>query len=262
MPVHSSIIIRTCLLVLALLLGACSSAPPPRAQAVPSGDPVVDARAALAAATPCCDHFAEFDFGQELPPKPKRFAIGPDLPVADFNGSRSWFLTFRLPPKLDEPYQVLVKSDLTGRWLHTSYLFAPTVVLLDAGFQPLHTEDVQLCEYIGWTSKTSGAFGHFTIDDPAARYLVVYSSASQLAGSTYWEQSPTAFSAEAPVKMVSTGSFQIPHGPDGTLYVGLLTDHYQKVIDGAICGKPRASAGGVLSTLRTVLQPGRHGQGS
>ncbi|HET7358750.1 MAG TPA: hypothetical protein VFJ04_01260 [Rhodanobacteraceae bacterium] len=247
--------IRSCLLALALLLGACSSAP--RKDTASHADPLAAARKALATATPCCNHFSDFDFAQTLPSRPKRFTVGPGLPMADFNGSRSWFLAFRLPDDAKLPYQVLLKSVLTGRWLHTSYLYAPTVVLLDAGFRPLHTEDVQLCEYIGWTQATSGAFGHFGIDDPAARYLVVYSSGSQLAGSTYWEQSPAAFSAEAPVKMASTGSFQIPHGPDGTLFVGMLTPHFQKVIDGAICGKPKEHATGVLSTLRSVILPAR-----
>jgi hypothetical protein len=251
--------LRPCLLALTLLLGACGSAP--HQGAGHAGDPLAAARDALATGTPCCNHFSEFDYQQPLPPKPKRFTIGPDLPMADFNGNRSWFLAFHLPDAAAPPYQVLLKSELTGRWLHTSYLFAPTGVVLDAGFRPLRTEDVQLCEYIGWTQATSGAFGHVSIDNPAARYLVVYSSGNQLRGSTYWEQSPAAFSAEAPVKMVSTGSFQIPHGPDGTLSVGLLTRHYRKVIDDAICGKPGEKTGGVLSTLRQHILP-PHRQGS
>jgi hypothetical protein len=251
--------IRCCLLALTLSLGACGGAL--HKGAVRDADALTAARDALAKATPCCNHFSDFDFAQTLPARPKRFTIGPELPMADFNGNRSWFLAFRLPDDATLPYQVLLKSVLTGRWLHTSYLYAPTIVLLDAGFRPLHTEDVQLCEYIGWTQTTSGAFGHFGIDDPTARYLVVYSSGSQLAGSTYWEQSPAAFSAEAPVKMASTGSFQIPHGPNGTLFVGMLTPRFQKVIDGAICGKPKEHATGVLSTLRSVVLPA-HREGS
>lgn len=214
-----------------------------------AGDPLATARSALAAATPCCTQFSQFDYSTELPPKPHRFRIGPKRPVADFNGSHSWFLAFRLPEHKTPPYQVLLKSELSGRWLHKSYLFAPSIVVLDAGFRPMQKKDVQLCEYMGWTQTTSGAFGHFSVDSPAARYLVIYSSSQQLASSTYWEQSPTAFSADAPVKMTSSGSFQIPHGPNGALYVGLLTDRFRSSVNNALCGKPKSSSGGVLSNL-------------
>jgi hypothetical protein len=41
----------------------------------------------------------------------------------------------------------------------------------------------------------------------------------------------------------------------------MLTPRFQKVIDGAICGKPKEHATGVLSTLRSVVLPA-HREGS
>ena len=70
-----------------------------------------------------------------------------------------------------------MKSALNGRWLHASYLFAPTVVLLDEGFQPIRSEDIGLCEHMGWSDETTGAFGSVEITNKKARYLLVYSSA-------------------------------------------------------------------------------------
>lgn len=249
---------RTGLFVLPLLLAACATGLP-----LHGGQPgheesnsLDHARAALSKADLCCMHFSQFDFSHSLPDHLKRFSIGPKQPVADFDGSRSWFLAFQLPQQATLPYGVLFKSTLAGRWLHHSYLFAPSVVLLDASYRPLRTKDIELCEYMGWTSATSGAFGHIKVTNPAARYLVVYSSGAQLAGSTYWEQSPTTFSANQPVNMASSGSFQIPHGPNGVLYVGKLTDRYRKTIDNAICGKPDPDAGdGLFSELRRLLGP-------
>jgi len=124
--------------------------------------------------------------------------------------------------------------------------------LLDEAFQPISSDDVTLCVHMGWTSETTGAFGSVKVTSKQARYLVLYSSAKQQADSTYWEQSPAAFSAEAPVKMAAAGSFRIPHGPDGTVWVGLMNKSFEDAVDSAICGKaPKGE--GVLNTLRTAL---------
>lgn len=241
---------------LVLSLGACASNPlaaPKKSdsQAMLTRQAIMQK---LANTPPCCGSFADFKYNQTLPPKLKRFHIGPGGPVADFNGSRSYFLPLKLPGDRKPPYKVVFKSELTGgRWLQASYLFAPTVVTLDARFRPIKSKDIQLCEYIGWTKATSGAFGSFTVDDPTARYMVVYSSGQQQNGSTYWEQSPTSYSAEASVQMSATGSFQIPHGPNGVVFIGQMTHRYIDVLDNAICGKPQPSGHGVLSTLRSIV---------
>ena len=189
-----------------------------------------------------------------LPWQPQKFTLGDGSMVANLNGAHSYFLAFRLPVDVKLPYQVAVKSELNGRWLHASYLFAPTMVLLDEGFQPIHSEDIGLCEHMGWSDETTGAFGSLKITDPKARYLLVYSSAEQQSGKTYWEQSPASISnsSAATLQMNSTGSFSIPHGPDGALWVGMMNKTYKKTIDSAICKK--ASEGdGLLNTLRTAL---------
>ncbi|HET7300341.1 MAG TPA: hypothetical protein VFJ01_06760 [Oleiagrimonas sp.] len=248
--------------LLPLLVAACAGSPLKGGR--PGDDETTSlnhARQTLATAELCCTQFSQFDFGKALPSHPERFQINDKLPVADFGGSRSWFLAFHLPDDMDQPIDVLFKSRLSGRWLHHSYLFAPSVVVLDDAYVPLRIKDIQLCEYMGWTHATSGAFGHITIKDPAARYLVVYTSGNQLSSSTYWEQSPTAFSTTAPVQMASSGSFQIPHGPNGVIYVGKLTDRYRKSVDNAICQKPGTQGDGVLSTLRKAFLSDSRGAG-
>ncbi len=243
-------------ILVVLALSACGAHAPSRKA---PADP--DSRAArlarLQAAEPCCTRFDQFDFERELPARPKRFKVQEGLPVADFNGTRSYFLSFRLPTRQSLPYRIVLKSEMNGRWLHRSYLFAPSVVILDGAYRPLQTLDVKQCEYIGWSSSTTGALGSITIDSPRARYLVVYTSGEQLAGSTYWEQSPTAFSADAPVKMAASGSFHISHGPNGALYVGVMTPRYARASAEAICAKrDPASRTGALSTLRSLILHG------
>lgn len=243
-------------LVLSLLLGACHTAkvlvPPNLRAPANTGNALAAARQQLQQATPCCGSFADFSYQTPLPWRPKKFDLGPGSMVASLNGVRSYFLAFRLPTDVNLPYRVAVKSELNGRWLHASYLFAPTSVLLDEAFQPIESQDLPLCEYMGWSSATTGAFGSFKVTSDKARYLVIYSSADQQSGNTYWEQSPATFSAEAPVKMNSAGSFKIPHGPDGTIWVGLMNSTYAKAVDNAICGKA-PTGDGLINTLRTTL---------
>ncbi|WP_449425623.1 hypothetical protein [Rhodanobacter lindaniclasticus] len=114
-----------------------------------------------------------------------------------------------------------------------------TIVLLDDGFQPIRFDDIRLCEHMGWSDETTGAFGSFKIGSDKAHYLLVYSSADQQSGKTYWEQSPASLTTTtaATLQMNSTGSFSIPHGPDGSLWIGMMNSTYQKAINSAVCGK-------------------------
>lgn len=242
-----------------LALGGCHSVKkllppnlrPPSADAT---DALKLARQQLQQATPCCSSFADFSYRRPLPWRPQRFILGAGSTAANLNGTHSYFVAFRLPQHVKLPYRVAMKSELNGRWLHASYLFAPSVVVLDEAFQPLRTKDVNLCEHVGWSAETTGAFGSVAVTSKQARYLLVYSSAAQQAGSTYWEQSPASFSTAtaATLQMNSSGSFSIPHGPDGSLWLGMMDSTYAKAIDSAICSKP-SKGQGILSNLRDAF---------
>lgn len=221
-------------LTLTMLLAACAHAPLTASAPPPSRD---DALKQLQADNPCCKTWSELPFHHALPKEPRDFVFEADSPVAELDGQRTHYLTFVLPDYHD-PYRVLFRARPSARHLGSSYLFAPTATLLDAQLQPLHSEDVKLCEYIGWRSGLSGAFGSFTVNDPRAKYLVITTSAAQLKASTYWEQSPAGFSSDVPTPAAS-GSFSIPHGPDGELAVGKLTRSYGSAVDNAICAAPK-----------------------
>lgn len=250
------------LITFSLLLGACHSvklplptnllpqSPPPRTLA--------DAKKSLDQATPCCTSFADFSYQNPLPWRPQQFSLGVGSPVAAINGMRSYFLSFSLPTDLKLPYKIALKSELVGRSLTSaSYLFAPSVVVLDGAFQPIDSKDIKLCEYMGWSNSDSGAFGSVTVTDKRARYVVVYSSGTQQSDNTYWEQSASTFSINnsssgPPATTTMGGSYKIQHGPDGTIWVGLMDKTYAQAVDKAVCGKAPAGDG-LLHTLRTDL---------
>lgn len=242
-----------------LLLAGCHTVkilvPPNLRPPENTDEPLKQAQQRLLDASPCCTSFADFSYQNMLPWQPQRYTLGSGSSVANINGTYSYFLAFRLPEGAKLPYRVAFKSELNGRWLKSSYLFAPTAVLLDSGFQPIGSEDISLCEHMGWTDASSGAFGAYTVNSKKARYLLIYSSADQQKGKTYWEQSPTAFSTQntqATLGMDASGSYSVPHGPDGTIWVGMMDATYARAVDNAVCKKPQ-SGDGVLNTLRTAL---------
>lgn len=251
-----------------LLLGGCSHAtklplisslnldtapPPSRAAALKQLD----------TATPCCHTWSDLPFHDALPNEPRAFTLDKFSPVADLEGGRTHFLTFVLP-KYKKPYRVVFQAQPSARRLGNSFLLAPTVTLLNADYQPLSSTDVSLCVYINWRPSMSGGFGAVTVDNPEAQYLVVTTSQKQLAATTYWAQSPTSFSNvnvpnAAPLAAikssapVTTGDFKVPHGADGTLYLGKMTPAYASAVANGLCGKP-ASGSGLLPGLRNALQ--------
>ncbi|GLQ49738.1 hypothetical protein GCM10010872_11870 [Dyella flava] len=244
-------------LAVTLLLAACHSVKlPALPNILPQGTPtksLADAKKELEQATPCCTSFADFSFQNQLPWTPQQFVLGNGTPVAAINGVHSYFLSFKLPADAKLPYKIGLKSELSGRSAgNNSYLFAPTVAVLNDAFQPIDTQDVKLCEYMGWSSSDSGAFGSVAIADKQARYVVVYSSGKQQSDNTYWEQSASTFSTTStttPAAVTMGGSYKIQHGPDGTVWVGMMNKSYAEAVNKAVCGKA-PQGDGVLHSLR------------
>lgn len=236
------------------LLGTIDNSPPPSRDA---------AMKRLHTETPCCHAWADLPYHDSLPAQPREFTLDKFSPVAILGDERTHFLTFKLP-RFRKPYRVVFQTQPSARHLGNSFLLAPTVTLLNADYQPLASTDVPLCVYINWRPSMSGGFGAVKIDNPNAQYLVVTTSKKQLAATTYWAQSPTSFSnvnvptASAmasikPAAPVTSGSYNVPHGPEGKLYVGKITPAYASAVDNGLCGKPAAGSG-LLPELRRTLQ--------
>lgn len=236
------------------LIGAFDTAPPPSRDA---------AMQDLKDATPCCHVWSDLPYHDPLPAEPRAFKLDKSSPVADIDGDRTHFLAFVLP-KYKKPYRVVFQAQPSARRLGSSFLLAPTVTLLDANYKPISSTDVPLCVYINWRPSMSGGFGAVKVDDPNAQYLVVTTSQKQLAATTYWAQSPTTFSdvntpSTSPFASISqatpvtSGSFNVAHGPEGTLFLGKMTPPYASAVDNGLCGKP-STGSGLLPELKRALQ--------
>lgn len=236
------------------LSGVLDNTPPPARDAVMKR---------LAATTPNARAWADLPFNDALPDAPRAFTLDASSPVAEIDGQPTHFLAFVLPTYA-QPYRVVFQTQPSARHLGNSFLLAPTVTLLDAEHKPIASTDVTLCVYLNWRPSMSGGFGAVKIDTANARYLVVTTSKKQLAATTYWAQSPTSFSsvntpsgaALASIKPdtpATSGSFNVAHGPEGTLHLGRITPPYAKAVDDGLCGKP-ATAPGLLPELRKTLR--------
>jgi maltose operon protein len=80
--------------------------------------------------------------------------------------------------------------------------------------------------------------------------------ASNKTDNTYWEQTASTFSisnsSNTPAATTMGGSYKIQHGPDGTVWVGMMDKTYAQAVDKAVCGKA-PPGDGVLNTLRSDL---------
>jgi hypothetical protein len=102
----------------------------------------------------------------------------------------------------------------------------------------------------GLEHETTGAFGSFS--STTTRRATCWSTArlrssrARPIGNSrrigfHQHSTPTT------VQMNTAGSFSVPHGPDGTLWVGMMNKTYAKAVDNAICKKPPPGTG-VLNT--------------
>jgi len=95
----------------------------------------------MAEARPCCAGLDALTYAPLAPGETRAGSIGPDSPVFDFDGGRSRFSAWSLPPA--EAARVLsIRSVVTPSNLPAQrrfYIFAPAVTLLDADHRVLQT---------------------------------------------------------------------------------------------------------------------------
>lgn len=131
-----------------MLLGACAAT-------APATDELNATRSALAAASVCCATLEAAPVA-ELPAAQADIAMDATRPVMEFNGSKSYFVLYRLPAYA-APYSVIVTS--LARDMSASYaglgglgtaatirergVLVPRVMMLDAGFEATRVFDDQ-----------------------------------------------------------------------------------------------------------------------
>jgi hypothetical protein len=148
-------------------------------------------RRAYETAQPCCETLAQLRY-EKLPAQgPALFDIDERSPLFAFDTGRSFVLAVELPP-LSPPYVVRIKSFALGDHIKESQIFFPAVLVLDerhavlSRHVPPPSVSLRTADFTEATTENRWGLGlklewDLPIEHPAARYLVVHTTAEALA---------------------------------------------------------------------------------
>ena len=190
-----------------------------------------DALEMLKKSTPCCKSLAEFKYEPISNNEAITFKLDQSADAFMFQTGKSYFRAFSLP-KGRSPYYIYIKSFALGEDIKTSHIFYPQLALLDENFivvKQSNPEDFALMKAgvsetasVSWTALRIKFDGSFFVDNPTARYAVIFTTEKLLSSSS-------AFSTIRFVPIIvpgivgalPTGSdiVYIPHSPFGLLNI-------------------------------------------
>lgn len=115
------------------------------------------------------------------------FEVSSALPVLEFNTGKSFVKAFELP-EAGKPIAIRLRSYLVGSFdIKRTYIFAPSVILLDKKYRTIRHIDQSKFEYaVPSLTETTGyramLEGYIFIEGekPKEKYLIVYTKHSQL----------------------------------------------------------------------------------
>jgi len=147
----------------------------------------------------------------------------------NFQTGKSYFKAFRLPGKA-LPYRIRISSFALGDVIKRAHIFYPQIALLDDRFNIIRQSALGdftlikagMSETLGLPVKLEG---DFVIDDPNARYLVIFTTHEQMRATTPYETFKVApVILPGVVTAVPTGKeeIEIPHSPFGLLQLQII----------------------------------------
>lgn len=146
------------------------------ASLVPHGDtavtPAKQSQQALAQATDCCDTLAALPYQPLTVGESQSLTLDTQAPMHRFEDGASYFQAFELP-RTREPLTFKLTSTIAN-----DQVFAPTVLILDEGFQPTQRVTSDKFDYLspnGFAGARLGATFDIT-PGPDAAYMVIYSN--------------------------------------------------------------------------------------
>ena len=125
---------------------------------------------AMQSAKLCCASYRDMKFARLEPGRETKAVIGPDSPVFEFDGRRSFFAAYELPAGANRVLTVTTvpMNMLLNRYGH---VMVPAIQFLDAGHKPIETVQPRY-QTDSKPFRGSWAEGQVPVP-PAARYAVV-----------------------------------------------------------------------------------------
>ena len=215
--------------LIGLLLAGCAEQPLRRVDALNPAPAALqvdhgEALQALAAAQPCCSELRQLPYS----PIPVDFSgdvlIDPSAPVFAFDSGKSFFRAFQLP-SASKSFEIRLYSQAGDTVL------APSALLLDSQFRVtrlLGTEDFAYAPAAGLKGDSLDArlrIDRLYPDNPGnEHYLVLFSSAAQMAGHTVIEHPAKAYAKALGNQPPNIPDPVAKHAPVGVIKMVLSED--------------------------------------
>jgi maltose operon protein len=179
----------------------------------------------------CCQSMAGFQY--EPLPEGKRvdFQLDASSPAFRFESGKSFFKAFSLPKK-QVPYYVRIRSFGLGETIKAAHIFYPQLALLDEHYRVVAKNDpgavfvkkagMTETASVSWTALGIKFDDALQVDNPDARYVVVYTTDEMLeAVSPYSTVQIVPVIIPGIVTAVPIGkeAVLIPHSPHGILSI-------------------------------------------
>ena len=146
----------------------------------------------------CCQSKSEINFSPFPADSLEKITINNSLPAFEFDTGKSHFVAYELPDQV-MPYRIIINSYPVGYGATTATIFEPRLTLLDADYNILgstapgtfHFRRLGLAEGFKLTLSTTieSMFyeGAFVVDDPRAKYVIIYSSIHEIEAGVPYE---------------------------------------------------------------------------
>lgn len=181
----------------------------------------------------CCESNAQFSYEPLVEGEGVRFPLDASSDAFDFPSGKSYFKAFRLPASA-LPYRIRVTSFALGEHIRNAHVFYPQIALLDEGFTVIRQSapgDFAMRKAgLGETAAETWGLpvkieGSVLVDNPRAKYLVVYTTEERLRSATaYATMRIVPIILPGVVTALPAGREQvlIRHSPFGLLHVEVV----------------------------------------
>lgn len=182
----------------------------------------------------CCESMAQFEYAPMSEGEGASFALDESSSAFGFTTGKSYFKAFRLPVR-KLPYRIRIRSFALGEHIDKAHIFYPQVAVLDDRFAMVgqSTSGDFLLSKTGLKKEAAGETwglpvkleGNLLVNDPSARYLLVYTTGQLLSGSSPYEtQRAVPIFAPGMVTALPGGkdTIFIKHSPFGLLHVEIV----------------------------------------
>jgi maltose operon protein len=176
----------------------------------------------------CCESIAQFRYDQLGESQGASFMLDESSDAFNFQTGKSYFRAFRLPVKT-LPYLIKIRSFALGEHIDKAHVFHPQIALLDDRFAIVKQSaprDFSLSraaydETWGLPVKMEG---YVLVDDPKARYVLVFTTRELMSGASPYEVqrvAPVILPGAVTALPTRKEEILIPHSPFGQLQLAI-----------------------------------------